>query len=103
MDTRLHPILFAVSMTLVGACEDPHTSGATSLTGPQAALTATPTGLTATASSTQILLQWRDDATNETGWEVQRSTTGAGGSFIVVTTMGADATSYADAGLTPST
>src|SRR5262249_34036402 len=74
-----------------------------SLTGPQAARESASTGLTATAASMQISLQWQDDANNETGWEVQRSTTGSRGTFTVLATLGANASSYADTGLTPGT
>jgi hypothetical protein len=38
--------------------------------------TAVPTGVTATAfSSTQINLSWTDEATNETGYRIQRRLT----------------------------
>jgi hypothetical protein len=59
---------------------------------------ATPTGLAATApSSTQVNLTWADNATNETGYVVQRATSSA---FTSPTTinLGANATSYSDTG-----
>jgi hypothetical protein len=65
---------------------------------------AAPSGLGAAAASTsQIDLSWSDNATNESGFEVYRSTTGAYGMFFLLTTTGANATSYSDAGLASST
>jgi len=56
---------------------------------------AAPTGLTADAiSPTQINLAWADNATNETGYSVERSD--AGGGFAVVASPPADATSFND-------
>lgn len=46
---------------------------------------AAPSGLTATAiSANQIRLDWADNADNETGFKVERSTSGASGSFLLV-------------------
>ena len=57
-------------------------------------------GLTTVANSPgRIDLTWADDSRNETGFEVYRATTGAGGSFIKVSTTGADVTTYSDTGL----
>src|SRR5438552_18480623 len=48
---------------------------------------AAPTDLTASADSYhQIWLGWQDNATNEAGFEVWRSTTGSGGTFTLFTT-----------------
>jgi len=48
---------------------------------------AAPTNLTASADSYhQIWLAWQDNATNEAGFEVWRSTTGSGGTFSLFTT-----------------
>jgi hypothetical protein len=56
-----------------------------------------PSGLGATAASTsQINLGWTDNADNETGYDVERSTDGS--NFSLVTTLSADATSYSDIG-----
>ena len=63
---------------------------------------AAPTGLTAAAqSSSSISLSWNDNATNETSYEVERS--GGGTGWTVVATLGADANSHTDNGLTAST
>jgi hypothetical protein len=53
------------------------------------------------ASPTQITISWRDHSSNESGFEVHRSTTGANGVFSLLTSMGPNATSYSDGGLTP--
>jgi titin len=56
--------------------------------------------LTATAGSPSTIdLAWRDDSRNETGFEVHRSTTGPGGSFIIVGATGPNVGAYRDAGL----
>ena len=62
-----------------------------------------PGNLTATATSTtQISLSWVDNATNETGYKIERKT-GAGGTYAQIATVGANATSYNDTGLTTGT
>ena len=61
-----------------------------------------PTGLAATTpSSTQVNLTWTDNATNETGYVLQRATTSA---FTSPTTinLAANATSYTDTGRSAS-
>ncbi|PKQ69290.1 fibronectin type III domain-containing protein [Raineya orbicola] len=62
-----------------------------------------PTTLTATAASTtQINLTWVDNATNETGYKVERSTDGINFTEIA-SSLPANSTSYASNGLTPGT
>lgn len=61
-----------------------------------------PTGLTATtASISQINLSWTDNANNVSGYIVQRSPDNV--TFTQIATVGANATSYADIGLTAGT
>ncbi len=65
-----------------------------------------PSSLVATAvSSTQINLTWTDNATNETGFTIQRATNSAftGGSLTTITLNGANRTSYNNTGRAPST
>lgn len=63
---------------------------------------ATPTNLTATAvSSTQVNLTWTDNATNETGYYVERRT--GTGNYSRIATLAANTTSYANTGLTAGT
>jgi hypothetical protein len=73
-------------------------SATTSSSGPTA-----PTGLSATAvSSSGINLSWTDASGDETGFQVERSTT-SGSGFTLITTTAANATSYSDASLTANT
>ena len=65
---------------------------------------AEPTATSATVrSETQIDVAWRDNSTNETVFEVQRSVTGPTGTFAVVATTGANVVALSDAGLSAST
>jgi predicted esterase len=69
---------------------------------PPAALNA-PTGFAASAASfKQINLSWTDNSSNETGFEISRSTT-SGGTYNVVRTTTAGVTSWSDNTLSPST
>ena len=59
---------------------------------------AAPTGLVATANSaSQITLNWTDNASDETGYEIERSPDGSTG-WTQIATPVADVTSYADSG-----
>ncbi len=61
-----------------------------------------PSNLTATAvSSSEINLAWGDDSSNETGFNVQRSTDGI--NFALIATLGANVTTYSDTSLIAST
>jgi hypothetical protein len=64
---------------------------------------AAPTNLVATANSTslQAVLTWTDNATNETGYSVERAA--ADGVYSVVTTLGANVATYTNTGLTAGT
>ncbi len=59
-----------------------------------------PTGLTPSASGTSITLRWNDVSTNESGFNVYRST---GSSWTSIITTGKDATSYTNSGLPSNT
>lgn len=62
-----------------------------------------PTNLTATTlGPTSISLTWTDNATNETGYSVERAV-GAGGAFTVLRNLPANATSDTDTGLAQGT
>ncbi len=62
-----------------------------------------PTALAVTvASSTQLNLTWTDNANNEDGFRIERST-GASTTYSEIATVGANVTSYANTGLTAST
>ncbi|MBI5384526.1 MAG: fibronectin type III domain-containing protein, partial [Verrucomicrobia bacterium] len=63
---------------------------------------AAPSGLTATAaSSSQINLAWTDNANNETGFAIERSTDNV--TFTSIASVGANVTAYANTGLSAST
>jgi hypothetical protein len=55
-----------------------------------------PTGLAATRQPGQIMLQWTDTSSNETGFRILRSGTSATSDFVEIGTVGANATSYVD-------
>lgn len=64
---------------------------------------AAPTGLTAAAnSSSQITLSWTNNATNQSGFNINRSTN-ATGPFSLVGTVSAEITNFTDSGLNPAT
>jgi hypothetical protein len=56
-----------------------------------------------TLSLTRIEVYWTDNLTNETGWEIHRSTTGRDGTFALLAQTAANTTSYSDQGLQAST
>jgi regulation of enolase protein 1 (concanavalin A-like superfamily) len=63
-----------------------------------------PTNLAAAAqSSTAINLTWTDNAVNETGYRIERATAEDFSGEVEVFNVGADATSFSDTGLNPST
>jgi hypothetical protein len=69
---------------------------------PTPTLPAAPTALSAVAASASAInLKWTDNATDETGYVVQRSTDGT--NFTQVATLGAGTTSYASSGLAAAT
>jgi hypothetical protein len=51
------------------------------------------------ASASDIWLSWNDNARNESGWEVHRSTTGAAGPFTLRASLPENSTSFNDGGL----
>jgi FtsP/CotA-like multicopper oxidase with cupredoxin domain/fibronectin type 3 domain-containing protein len=59
---------------------------------------AAPSDLTATQAGLQVSLAWTDNATNETGFVIERATDGGG--FSLLATVGADTTSYLDTAVT---
>lgn len=64
---------------------------------------AAPTGLNASAaSSTRIDHSWTDNATNETSYKIERSSSSSG-PWTQIATTGSNTTSYSDIGLTPQT
>ena len=72
-----------------------------SLGGPGGEVPAAPTSLVATANSNQISLSWVDNAINETGYQLERSTDGV--NFNLLATAVINTTSYLDLGLAANT
>lgn len=65
---------------------------------------ADPTNLAAAATSTSdIALSWDDNASNETGYQIERCTGSGCNTWALIATTGADAESYTDSGLASST
>jgi hypothetical protein len=63
-----------------------------------------PSNINAIAGSfSQISLSWQDNSTNESGFEVHRSTTGPSGAFSLRASLPANTTAFSDSGLTAST
>jgi len=63
-----------------------------------------PTNLVASATvGNQIQLNWTDNSNIESGFEIERSTDGAGGPFTLLVTVGTNVNSYLDAGLDNNT
>jgi hypothetical protein len=90
------PLLIA---GLLGGCNQRDALGPT----PSYLTVSGPTGLTPTAVSPyQIDLAWQDNSSHESGFELYRSTSGAGGAFTLLATTGPDITAQSDPGLTPS-
>ena len=68
------------------------------------ALPNAPTGLNATAvSKSQINLSWTDNAGNETGFRIERCKGTTCINFALIATVGANATSYSNTGLSSNT
>ena len=101
--------LFLSAAVLALGCGDPPSSPDLTPPTPEntplsAAETAAPTTLTTKASSyAAITLTWADKSSDETGFEVWRSTTGSTGSYSLRTTTSANTTTWKDTGLTPGT
>lgn len=70
---------------------------------PAAPPPAAPTNAQAYAYSTRISVGWQDNATDETGFEVHRSTTGETGAFALVRSVAANVVAISDTGLASAT
>jgi hypothetical protein len=77
-------------------------SGASTGGGETPVAPAAPSNLAASApSSSEIQLSWNDLSSNETGFRLERSS--GGNAFSVLTTLGANSTSFRDSGLAANT
>jgi len=103
---RLVSTTLAASAALLIACDgrqpfEPSVGpeGSSSAKGSSTQLAA-PSNATATAlSETRIDVGWRDNSTNESGFEVHRSTAGVSGTFTLLATTGGKAAVWSDVGL----
>ena len=79
-----------------------NTASATTQAAP--AVPSAPTNLAAAAvSKSQINLTWTDNASNETGFYIERCKGSTCTNFVRIATLGADVTSYANTGLAKNT
>ncbi|MFM1770570.1 MAG: hypothetical protein RJA22_3099 [Verrucomicrobiota bacterium] len=86
-------------VSAINACGEGALSAVASAT-PSAPGPAAPGSLVATAGKQKVTLTWKDLSNNETGFKIERSTTGLEGSFTQVATVGANVTTYAQSKLT---
>lgn len=106
---RTARLLAVVTAAVMGACGEPDATVAPRLPGGATAavgssILAAPSNASAVASgTTEITLSWHDNSSNETAFEVHRSTTGQAGPFTLRATLGANVASYHDTGLPTAT
>ncbi len=103
-DTGLvHSTTYYYYVTAVNAAGESLLSNVDSDTTDTLPVPAAPTGLAATPlSPTSMVLTWTDNASNESGFKIYRSTV-SGSGYGQVGSMGPGATSWRDAGLTAQT
>ena len=86
------------------AGDSDYSNTASAVTQAAPALPAAPTNLVATAvSKSQINLSWTDNATNETGFRIERCKGATCTNFAQIATVGANVTSYSNTKLTANT
>ncbi len=86
------------------AGDSAYSNTASAVTQAAPAVPNAPSNLAATAvSKSQINLSWTDNATNETGFRIERCKGATCTNFTQIATMGANVTSYADSGLRANT
>jgi len=89
-----------LALTFVVGCE----SNSADLTAPTFSVTRAPSGIQAIAvSERRIDIGWQDESSNEAGFEVHRSLTGATGTFTLLVATGPNANSHSDLDLTAGT
>jgi hypothetical protein len=107
MNSRLQQFFtFVVAVTTLSGCEPDRTLAPDNPTFARQASAAgsAPSEISSTAQSeSEIMLAWTDNSSNESGFELHRSITGASGTFTPHTTTGPDVTSLLDSGLTAAT
>ncbi|MBN1642087.1 MAG: protease inhibitor I42 family protein [Anaerolineae bacterium] len=87
-----------------GAGDSDYSNTASATTDAPPSPPAAPTNPTAQAASTsQIDLSWADNATDETGFKIERCTGAGCSDYAQIATVGANVTSYSNTGLAAST
>lgn len=103
---RRHGIAVLGSIALIGGCEADRQLGPDVdplLAAGGNSTTAAPSSLTSTAVSfSEIQLAWSDNSTNESGFDIHRSTNGATGTYTPWSTASAGATTTSDYGVSAS-
>lgn len=95
MKTKISLLL--ILLIVINSCTTSSTDTSTT-----AVIPAAPSNLTGVvASTTQINLSWTDNASDETGFKIERKT--GTGSYTIIGTVNADVVTYNDSGLTPNT
>jgi hypothetical protein len=90
------------ALLLIGCGDPPLSPEPRGVTPDAVALSSAPSSLTAAATSTTAInLVWSDNATDEAGYEIWRSSTGQTGTYTRRTTVAADINTWKDTGLTP--
>lgn len=98
------PLALAFLAALASACSADRTTGPALMSTLAAVAGSDPSPLNAgPISNVAISMGWTDNSPNEAGYEIHRSTTGSTGTFTLVATTSANATSYVDASLTANT
>ena len=99
-------LLWLLCVSACGGSSESHgttTPPDTTTTPPTPTIPAAPTGLAvASTSASSVTLTWTRNSSNETGFQVERSSGGAG-TFGLLTTTAAGATTYSDTALTANT
>lgn len=97
-------VLGLTAAAALAGCADPDAPLAPNFAAGTAGSLKAPSEAGAVASSeSQITLNWRDNSTNETGFEVHRSTTGPTGTFSLQATTAANVRTWWNGGLSPLT
>src|SRR5262249_61425917 len=85
-----------------GDVPSPYSNEVGGTTQPPTTVPTAPSNLAATPSSqTQITLAWKDNSSDETGFEVERKT--GTGSYARIASLDLNTTTYVDSGLTAAT
>ena len=96
-----------ISLVALAACDGEKTVGPSSVTASSSATGGNPkapsNAAAAAVNESRINVSWQDNAPNETGYEIWRSSAGPTGTFSPIATTVANVTTYGDASLSPLT